>query len=140
MKADLAHVISDIQTALLQVRASSEAAKRQLSAGVEQLRSEIAALKVWTAFLDSLVVSSFPPLFDEFRGKRFALLWRGNRDGFAATDFHGRCDGGASTLTLILDTDGNVFGSSTPLGWELCVESERADATMRCQKFGSRAI
>jgi hypothetical protein len=34
--------------------------------------------------LDSRVVSSFPPLFDEFRGKRFGLLWRGSRDGFRA--------------------------------------------------------
>jgi hypothetical protein len=24
--------------------------------------------------LDSLIISSFPPLFDEFRGKRFVLL------------------------------------------------------------------
>jgi hypothetical protein len=62
--------------------------------------------------------SSFPPLFDEFRGKRFALLWRGSRDGFGARDFHGRCDGRANTLTLILDTGGNGFGGFTPLEWE----------------------
>jgi hypothetical protein len=68
--------------------------------------------------LDSLIVSSFPPLFDEFRGKRFVLLWRGNRDGFGAQDFHGRCDGHANTLTLILDTGGNVFGGFTPLQWD----------------------
>jgi hypothetical protein len=59
-----------------------------------------------------------PPLFDEFCGKRFALLWRGSRDGFGARGFHGRCDGRANTLTLILDTRGNVFGGFTPLQWE----------------------
>jgi hypothetical protein len=68
--------------------------------------------------LDSRIVSSIPPLFDEFRGKRFVLLWRGSRDGFGARDFHGRCDGHANTLVLILDTDGNVFGGFTPLQWE----------------------
>jgi hypothetical protein len=68
--------------------------------------------------LDSLIVSSFPPLFDEFRGKRFGLLWRGSRDGFGVRDFHGRCDGRANTLTLILDTGGNVFGGFTPLEGE----------------------
>jgi hypothetical protein len=68
--------------------------------------------------LDSLIVSSFPPLFDEFRGKRFVLLWRGSSDGFGAEDFHGRCDGHANTLTLVLDTDGNVFGGYMPLQWE----------------------
>jgi hypothetical protein len=54
--------------------------------------------------LDSRVISSFSPLFDEFRRKRFVLLWRGSSDGFGAEDFHGRSDGHANTLTLILDT------------------------------------
>jgi hypothetical protein len=34
--------------------------------------------------IDSLIVSDFPPLFEEFRGKCFNLLWRGSRDGFTA--------------------------------------------------------
>jgi hypothetical protein len=52
----------------------------------------------------SLIVADFPVLFAELRGKRFALLWRGSRDGFGARDFHRRCDGHAPTLTLIQDT------------------------------------
>jgi archaellum component FlaC len=63
---------------------------------------------------DSLIVPQFPPLFEEFRAKRFNLLWRGSRDGFTAQEFHRRCDGRANTLTLISDTDGNVFGGFTP--------------------------
>jgi hypothetical protein len=66
----------------------------------------------------SLIVSEFPALFAEFRQKRFTLLWRGSRDGFGADDFHGRCDGHANTLTLILDTEGNIFGGFTPVEWE----------------------
>jgi hypothetical protein len=52
------------------------------------------------------------------RGKRFSLLWRGSRDGFGARDFHVRCDGHAPTLSVILDTDGNVFGGFTPVAWD----------------------
>jgi hypothetical protein len=66
----------------------------------------------------SLILSEFPPLFEEFRMKRWLLLWRGSRDGFTAEEFHDRCDGHTNTLTLILDTDGNVFGGFTPVEWE----------------------
>jgi hypothetical protein len=68
--------------------------------------------------LDSTIVTNFPAIFDEFRGKRFSLLWRGGRDGFGAKDFHRRCDWHANTLTLIEDTDGNIFGGFMPSGWE----------------------
>jgi hypothetical protein len=68
--------------------------------------------------LDSLIVSSFPALFTEFSRKQFSLLWRGSRDGFKASNFHGRCDGHANTLTVVLDTDGNTFGGFTPVEWE----------------------
>jgi hypothetical protein len=66
----------------------------------------------------SRIVADFPALFAEFTGKRFTLLWRGSRDGFGARDFHGRCDGHANTLTLIEDTEGNIFGGFTPVEWE----------------------
>jgi hypothetical protein len=62
--------------------------------------------------------SDFPEVFSEFDGKRFSLLWRGSRDGFGGADFHSRCDGHANTLTLILDTKGNIFGGFTPVEWE----------------------
>jgi hypothetical protein len=68
--------------------------------------------------LDSAIISDFPGIFSEFRGKRFPLLWRGGRDGFGKRDFHDRCDGHANTLTLIEDTDGNIFGGFTPVEWE----------------------
>jgi hypothetical protein len=68
--------------------------------------------------IDSLIVSDFPPLFEEFRAKRFDLLWWGSRDGITAQEFHRRCDGRADTLTLVSDTDGNVFGGFTPVEWE----------------------
>jgi hypothetical protein len=74
----------------------------------------------------------FPPLFEELGGKPFVLLWRGSRDGFGARGFHGRCDGRAKTLTLILDTGGNVFGGFTPLEWESRVWNADGDARWTC--------
>jgi hypothetical protein len=68
--------------------------------------------------LDSLIVSTFPALLDEFRWKPIKLLSHGSRNGFGATDFHSRCDGHANTLTLILDTHANIFGGFTPVQWE----------------------
>jgi hypothetical protein len=68
--------------------------------------------------LDSQVISDIPEIFAEFRRKRFSLLWRGSLDGFKAKNFHDRCDGHTNTLTVILDTEGNIFGGFTPLKWE----------------------
>jgi hypothetical protein len=68
--------------------------------------------------LESRAFWGFPAIFDEFREKQFTLLWRGSRDGFGAYDFHNRCDGHPKTLTVILDTKGNIFGGFTPVEWE----------------------
>jgi hypothetical protein len=68
--------------------------------------------------LDSRIISNFPDIFAEFQRKRFSLLWRGSRDGFDVQEFHRRCDGHANTLTVILDTNGNIFGGFTPVEWE----------------------
>jgi hypothetical protein len=67
---------------------------------------------------NSVIVFGFPAIFEEFGGKQFTLLWRGSRDGFGASEFHGRCDGHANTLTVILETKGNIFGGFTPVEWE----------------------
>jgi hypothetical protein len=79
----------------------------------------------------------FPGLFAEFGGKRFALLWRGSRDGFGARDFHSRCDGHANTLALILDTAGNIFGGFTPVEWESRTDwpYSKADPSMKSFLF-----
>jgi ribosomal protein L31 len=54
----------------------------------------------------------------EFATKKFLLLWRGSRDGFGSSVFHEKCDGHANTLTLILDTNGSIFGGFTPIAWD----------------------
>jgi hypothetical protein len=89
--------------------------------------------------LDSAIVAEYPRLFEEFRAKRWPLLWRGSRDTFTAKEFHRRCDGHANTVTLILDTDGNVFGGFTPLKWEPSVRGKwKGDDTLRSFIFTLR--
>jgi hypothetical protein len=65
-----------------------------------------------------MIISNLPEVFDEFPGKRCSLPWRGNRDGFGANDLHDRCDDDANTLTIILDTKGNIFGGFTLVKWD----------------------
>jgi hypothetical protein len=67
------------------------------------------------ARLDSQIVREFPPLFEEFRAKRWQLLWQGIRDSFGGKEFHCRCDSHAKTLPLILNT--NEKFSVTSRSW-----------------------
>jgi hypothetical protein len=87
----------------------------QRQSDVQKLKESTGPL---TLTLLSVIVPDFPEIFAEFREKRFSLLWRGGRDGFCADDCHHRCDGHVNTLTLILNTKGNIFGGFTPVEWE----------------------
>jgi hypothetical protein len=60
-------------------------------------------------------------------GQRFLLLWRGGRDGFGARDFHDRRNGHANTLTVIFDTNGNIFGRFTSVKWKSRVWNGRTE-------------
>jgi hypothetical protein len=66
----------------------------------------------------STIISELLELLTEFHLKHFQILWQGSQDGFSATEFHRRCDGHANTLTVIMDTKGNIFGGFTPVEWE----------------------
>jgi hypothetical protein len=124
----LASEVSRMRSALAAEKLSAEVTRPKV--GVPALKAKVAAIPALSAAppavqhsppalsLDSTIISEFPAIFAEFRAKRFKLLWRGTRDGFDARDFHGRCDGHANTLTMILDTDRNIFGGFTPVEWE----------------------
>jgi hypothetical protein len=84
---------------------------------------------------DSAIVPDFPVIFKEFREKKFTLLWRGSRDGFGGCAFHRRCDGHANTLTVILDTDGNIFGGFTPVAWKSGDWHSKADPSLKSFLF-----
>jgi hypothetical protein len=84
--------------------------------------------------LDSRIISDFPEIFAEFKKKRFSLLWRGSRDGFKARQFHRGCDGRGNTLTVILDTRGNIFGGFTPVEWESRLGNGKGGNQDNCKK------
>ena len=48
---------------------------------------------------------------------RVELLWRASTDGWAAADFHSRCNYSGPTLTIVSDEDGNVFGGFADAAW-----------------------
>jgi hypothetical protein len=49
---------------------------------------------------------------------KWTLLYRGSRDGFAATDFHAKCDGNSNTLTIFKARGSSyIFGGFTSITW-----------------------
>jgi hypothetical protein len=83
-----------------------------------------------------LIVGEYPPLFEKFRAKLFKVLWRGSRDGFTAQEFHRRCDGRAKTLTLIADTNGNLFGGFRAVEWDSDASGKyKGDDSLRMRLF-----
>jgi hypothetical protein len=85
--------------------------------------------------LNSPIISDFLEISPEFRGKQFSLLWRGSSDGFTAQEFHRRCDGHSNTVTVILDTKGNIFGGFTPVEWESGEWHSKADDSQKSFLF-----
>jgi hypothetical protein len=50
---------------------------------------------------------------------KWSLLYRGTRDGFGAKDFHTKCDGKSSTLTIIKAISSDfIFGGYTEEKWQ----------------------
>jgi len=52
-----------------------------------------------------------------FQTNSFSLLWRGTRDGFAASTFHSLCDNKGSTLTVVKTTTGYIAGGYASVSW-----------------------
>jgi hypothetical protein len=122
---NVGEVRSEVEThrnAFMEVRALAEGAQTKAASTEAQLGIVVSALIVVSVLppsgWSSAIVPDFPKLFEDFNKKRFTLLWRGSRDGFGATDFHGRCDGHPNTLTVIADMKGNIFGGFTPVKWK----------------------
>jgi hypothetical protein len=56
--------------------------------------------------------------------KQFSFLWWSIGDGFAMNDIQPCSDNHANTLTVILDTKGNIFRGFPPMDWESRVERD----------------
>jgi hypothetical protein len=68
--------------------------------------------------VQSKILSEVAYVLKELRGRTWTLLYRGTRDGFAASSFHAKCDNHQKTITLILTTKGYIFGGFTPTAWD----------------------
>jgi hypothetical protein len=67
---------------------------------------------------ESRIFPALPSVLNQFRDQRWELLYRGSRDGFRLSNFHGKCDGHSNTVTMIETTTECIFGGFTPIGWD----------------------
>jgi uncharacterized coiled-coil protein SlyX len=136
LNAALARV-SHVESAVNSQATKQEETKAQIAA----LKAVTVHLQIWGTWPKSLLVPDIPPLFDEFRDKKWSLLWRGSRDGFGVRDFHSRCDGHANTVTLIQtaasekDVGGFVFGGFTPVEWDSTTGDWKSDDSLKSFLF-----
>jgi hypothetical protein len=70
--------------------------------------------------IDSAILMEILDVLNDIGGgdRGWTLLYRGSRDGFRSSDFHGKCDGQRNTVTVILTTKGAIAGGFTPLAWD----------------------
>jgi hypothetical protein len=84
-----------------------------------------------------LILPVFPKILDEFDGQSIRLLYRGSQDGFSSDDFHRCCDNISDTLTIILTTNGSIFGGFSSIAWSSSGAS-KYDSTGRSFMFSIR--
>jgi hypothetical protein len=83
---------------------------------------------------DSMILPIVPRCLSDLQMKQWTLLYRGSRDGFGVSHFHGKCDGKSNTLTVIETTKGFIFGGFTPLAWDSS-SGWRADSSRKTFLF-----
>jgi hypothetical protein len=84
---------------------------------------------------ESLIVKDYPKILNDFSNKVWKLLYHGSRDGFRASNFHGKCDNESNTLTLIETTKGFIFGGFTPLVWDSTTNGYKSDNSQKSFLF-----
>mmetsp|Transcript_52579 Transcript_52579/g.83738 ORF Transcript_52579/g.83738 Transcript_52579/m.83738 type:complete len:750 (-) Transcript_52579:96-2345(-) len=53
----------------------------------------------------------------KLKNKRFKLIFRASKDGFAASQFHAKCDNKGPTITIVQSTANHVFGGYANVAW-----------------------
>lgn len=61
--------------------------------------------------------------------KKFNLLYKAEKDGFAGATFHAKCDGKGATVTIVTSSEGWVFGGYTPLSWNAASNNYATDSS-----------
>jgi hypothetical protein len=68
--------------------------------------------------IESVIISRIPHILKGYEKKKWRLRYRGSRDGFRCSDFHGKCDNVPNTMTLISTTKNFILGGFTPISWD----------------------
>jgi hypothetical protein len=84
---------------------------------------------------ESMIAKYYPNILNEFVNKTWKLLYRGSRDGFRVSNFHGKCDNQSNTLTLIETTKGFIFGGFTPVVWDSTTNGYKSDSSQKSFLF-----
>jgi hypothetical protein len=66
---------------------------------------------------DSAILKQIPDFLSDIGSLEWTLLYRGSRDGFQSSNFHGKCDGRSNTVTIILTVNDGIIGGFTPIAW-----------------------
>jgi hypothetical protein len=72
----------------------------------------------YVGWFQSVILQTIPSSLQDLGFHSWDLIYRGSRDGFTASAFHGKCDGRAKTVTIIESTGGFIFGGFTPVAWD----------------------
>lgn len=74
--------------------------------------------------MDSVIIANLKLSFELFSfseiaaSRKWSLLYRSSRDGFAAFNFHARCDNRPNTLIIVKTNQGFIFGGYTEAKWD----------------------
>ena len=87
--------------------------------------SDVVSVRTKKIAIDSSILSqerdkeTFKDKLSEWcKTSDFELLYRGTRDGFGSSDFHGTCDNRGKTIVLVKNTSGHIFGGFASIPWE----------------------
>jgi hypothetical protein len=76
-------------------------------------------------FTDERQMSELIDLCEFSTNEKWSLLYRGTRDGFEPSDFHSKCDGHSSTLTIFKAAESAyIFGGFTTVSWDSSDDSK----------------
>lgn len=86
---------------------------------------------------DNKLIADVPAVLGDYLGiintwlggsKKFNLIYKGSKDGFAASNFHTKCDNKGPTVVIVTCTQDNVFGGYSAMSWDSSGNYKQDDA------------
>ncbi len=81
------------------------------------LGSLLSQVNFTSAILSNKQLKALIKLCNFSESQKWKLIYKASEDGFAAVNFHSKCDGKKNTLTVIKSSNGNVFGGFCQEQW-----------------------